>query len=71
MIRIENLSKGRNSNHLNTGLSQVFEWSKVVRFANSPVFKWLGWVITITMLRNCHSYVVPFEIQLNHLKTGH
>ena len=22
---------------------------------------WLGWVIAITMLRRCHSYVVPFE----------
>ena len=32
-----------------------------VRFANGLVFKWLGCLITILMLRNCHSYVVPFE----------
>ena len=43
--------------------SLVFKWSKVVRFANVTVFKWLGCVITILMLRNCHSYVLPFEIR--------
>ena len=36
--------------HLNTGL-------------NRPVFKWLGCVITILMLRNFHSYLLPFENQ--------
>ena len=62
------------SNHLNTGLVWYSNGQKVVRFANglvfewhlntrqkSPVFKWLGCVITIIMLRNCHSYVLPFE----------
>ena len=56
--------------------SPVLKWSKVVWFANglvfkwnlntglkSPLFEWLGCVITILMLRNCHSYVVPFEIR--------
>ena len=29
----------------------------------SLVFEWLGSVIIILMLRNCHSYVLPFEIR--------
>ena len=54
----------------------VCKWSKVVRFANglvfkwhlntglnSPAFGWLGCMITIIMLRYCHSYVAPFEIR--------
>ena len=54
--------------------SWVFKWSKAVRFAkglvfkwhlntglNSPVFEWLGCVITIIMLWYSHSYVLPFE----------
>ena len=40
--------------HLKTGL---------VRFANGPILKWLGCVITILMLGNCHSYLLPFEYQ--------
>ena len=43
--------------------SLVFKWSKVVRFANGPVFEWLGCLISIFILRNCHSYVLPFEIR--------
>ena len=28
---------------------------------NTRIFEWLGCVITILMLHNCHSYVLPFE----------
>ena len=32
-----------------------------VRLNHSPVFEWLGCVITILMLHNCLSYALPFE----------
>ena len=69
--------------------SPVFKWSKVVRFANglvfewhlntgqkSPVFKWLGCVITIIMLRIAilmyyHLKSGPDFKWFNHLKTRH
>ena len=70
-VRVGTDNQGKYSGDLNTvtiwipvseyWTSLVFKWSKVVRFANGPVFKWLGCVIIILMLRNYHSYVLPFE----------
>ena len=43
----------------------VWKWSGIQMSSeyrpNSPVFNWLGCVITILMLQYCHNYLVPFE----------